>query len=227
MYILADFGNKENKAKRRAAESVMVENRLSNLYSDEYKDNPKSDEINKLRKQELQESRKRRNSVLVDPLKKRSVLSRGQEKILTPYDSQSVGRLPKWSEKQNRGKYGNYTGVDNYLPKKGEEILLKREEAYRQRNAPKPVKQVKEPPVIIGKSVPFRKKPVEITTGKPLQSLNKTPVNLPKKEFDTSAIKPKSGNMVRNLAIGAIGLGAIGAGLSLANRRKKEQKNNA
>lgn len=226
MYILADFGNKENKKKRKAAESAMVENRLSNLYADEYKNNPNSDEINKLRKQELQESRKRRNSLLVDPLKKRSVLMRGEEKILAPYDSQSVDRLPKWNEKQNRGKYGNYTGIDNYLPKKGEEVLLKREEASRQRNAPKPIqsaKQVKEPAGIVQKSVPFRRKPVEITKGAP-QIVQPKALNLPKKEFDTSGLKPKSGNMMRNLAVGAIGLGTIGAGLALANRRKKDKQ---
>lgn len=233
MHILADllpyanFGNKENKAKRKAAESAMVENRLSNLYANEYKDNSKSDEINKLRKQELQESRKRRNSLSVDPLKKRSVLMRGEEKILAPYDSQSVGRLPKWNEKQNRGKYGNYTGVDTYLPKKGEDILLKREEALRQRNAVKPsqpVKQVKKPVNIVQKSVPFRRKPIEITKGAP-QIVQPKILNLPKKEFDTAELKPKSGNMVRNLAVGAIGLGAIGAGLALANRRKKQKQN--
>lgn len=225
MYLLVDFGNKENKKKRKAAESAMVENSLGNLYSNEYTDNPNSDEMNKLRKENLKESRKRRNSVEVDPLKKRSLLMRGEEKILAPYDSKTASRLPEWSEKQNRGKYGNYTGIDNYLPKKGESIAIERNKP-KPAPTPQPVKQAKEPVGIVQKSVPFRRKPVEITKGLPQQILNKPTLNLPDKKFDTSAIKPKSGNMMRNLAIGAIGLGAVGAGLSLANHKKKEKQNN-
>lgn len=116
MYLLADFSNKENKAKRRAAELDMAV-RLGGAKGGD--------------KANLKKVRARRNQTFVDPLAYRSTLKK--DKVFQPYalDTSKSSTIPKWADKSRgiseRMKIGGILGNDfiSTRPSESEKVIEK------------------------------------------------------------------------------------------------------
>lgn len=239
MYILADllpyatFGNKENKGKRKAAENRMS---IDRVYTDADAFGADPAELAKRKASELRIIRERRQLDIVDPLQYRSK-QKGKKKIIAPYtDNTGSYYLPEWQEKgtsqklgreQNRG--GNYIGSSTRLsdnPKRQARV----DEILKNQSKPKskptvPVSKIATPKTEVNKVMEnFTKVPeVKFTPPK-----SKTKVTIDKVKEVVNSVPtstPKGKGRLGLLSAGALGLAGIGGALYLANRRKKEKKN--
>ena len=225
MFLLADFGNKENKAKRKSAENRIGYDRVMSEL-DSYGADPAY--LAKEKAKEIRTIRERRNLPLVDPLAYRAK-QKGKQKILAPYTAkEGLYKLPSWEESsgriQDRGSRGSdYVGSDSRLSSN-----TKRQNRVDEILKPKPKT-----------TVTVQKSPAPVSMPRPKAKVPDVKLDLPQVKFDTSkvktvtdtaskAAKPKGkGGLGLGLALGAGALGIAGIGLALTNRKKKEVKNNA